>query len=174
MEYSDRSLSPAHEATRVFRLPAAAHAAFHGKIHKVSFESDDQPLLISSIYMLSQGTVFFHELGLSRIPFSASNIVMDIGLAPCPAPWRRADTKKDPLPATATPLDRATYPVKYYLASLDDLLFVGLEGRDDNVLLDDPSEEYTRDVANLGTLVKDLFSSVCNIPTCLSNLPHFI
>jgi hypothetical protein len=114
--------------------------------------------------------VFFHEQGLSRIPFLASNIVMDIGLAPYPAPRHGADTKQGPSHATAhTPLDRATYPVKYYLASLDGLRLASQEAgneaddnRDDNTL-DSAPEEYARDVVNLGALIKELFSSVGHI-----------
>ena len=105
--------------------------------------------------------VFFHEQGLSRIPFLASNIVMDIGLAPYLPSHHGTDAKQDPSHAAAhTPLDRATYPVKYYIASLDNLRFVS-QGSDDGT--DDTSDsatEYARDIVNLGVLIKELFSSV--------------
>lgn len=117
-----------------------------------------------------QGVVFFHEQGLSSIPFSPSNIAMDVGLAPCPSP-HGADRSPGAAP---TPLDRATYPVKYYLASLDGLRFVSQDGsaaETNKILLGNVSEEYTRDVVNLGTLIKDIFSSVSNIQAYVSGSP---
>lgn len=59
-------------------------------------------------------------------------------------------------------LDRVAYPVKYYLASLDNLRYVGRprDGGSEGSSEDASEEEYTRDVVALGALIKELFASV--------------
>lgn len=133
-----------------------------------------------SCFSHRQGLAFFHEHGLTRIPFSASNIVMDIGLAPYPSSSPLPSPASGPgsegtASATIPPwsLDRVAYPVKYNLASLDGLQFVrnreeehdyDADHDEDPIAASSPcetsEEEYVQDVVRLGALVKELFASV--------------
>lgn len=82
--------------------------------------------------------MFLHEHNLTNIPFSPSNIVMDVGLAPHPhphsPPYHRDDasSSQPSLSSIRTEkeiedgrrFDRAMYPVKYYLAEFGQLRFI--------------------------------------------------
>lgn len=88
---------------------------------------------------------------------------MDTGLAPYPTFSSSANrSSKDGTRNVSWSLDRVAYPVKYYLASLDGLRYVGRprDGGSESSEEDASEEEYTRDVVALGALVKELFASV--------------
>lgn len=82
------------------------------------------------------------------------------------------DTSESSLGITRPALDRATYPVKYYLASLDGLCLTNAEtvqeglrssvtapGSEDCDSAAD-RDDHVHDIVNLGALIKELFSSV--------------
>ncbi|KAF8313655.1 hypothetical protein DL93DRAFT_2156147 [Clavulina sp. PMI_390] len=143
------------------------------------------------VQQLLEGLVFFHENSLTRIPFTPSNIVMDTGLALDPdLDWdpdgddeelryrSRRDTSATDSNMEGAELDRAAFPVKYYLARMEGVRFVAPldsrdattrpmtssdqhEGRkDDHENLD----EYAEDIVRLGKLIKELFASIVDDP----------
>ena len=94
--------------------------------------------------------MFFHEHALTNIPFAASNIMMDTGLA-------------------LDPLDRSAFPVKYYLDSIEGIAFDESDSSEADDDDDDsgekwgsgiPSVGFSADVERLGALIKTLFHDV--------------